>query len=396
MNTPVATLRPGRDKRARAGHPWIFSNELQGVADLPEGGTVDVVSHEGAFVGRGYANPRSLIAIRLLTRNRREDIDHPAFYLGRLREAAAYREAVQPGRRDLRLVHAEGDGLPGLIVDRYDDVLAVQINTLGMEVRKGALQEALLQVFGPRGAVLRNTSRARELEGLPVECRAWFGEVPEEVVVEEHGVRFRVTPLAGQKTGHFYDQAENRRLAAALCRGRRVLDVYAYNGAWALHALAAGAEAAVTVDKSEDACRQAEQNAALNGVSDRLTILHSEGKKALEHLVAAGERFGAVVLDPPAFAKTRKAATSALRGYRDINVLGMNLVAPGGLLFTSSCSYHIEEDRFVGVLQQAARRANCRVRILRRGEQAPDHPVVPGVPESRYLKSYALHLVPAT
>ncbi len=384
-------LTPRGTKRAQRGHPWIFSNELDTpVSDLPPGGTVDVHANTGAFIGRGYANPRSLIAVRILTRNKREDIDHPAFFVGRLRAANQYRKAVYPSRHSMRVVHAEADGLPGLVVDRFGPILAVQLTTLGIEHRRDAVREALESVFEPEGAVLRNDGRFRELEGLPQERADWFGTVPEHVDIDENGVSFRVNLHAGQKTGHFFDQADNRYHAGALCEGRRVLDVYANTGGWALHALKAGATAAVVVDKSEGTCGLAADNAELNGFADRFTVIHDEGKKTLQHLLGMGERFGAVVLDPPAFAKTRKAVPSAIRGYTEINALGMSLVQPGGFLFTSSCSHHVSDEDWEKLLHSAAQQADRQVKILRRGQQSADHPVVPGIPETRYLKSTAL------
>ncbi len=392
-NVPVVELRPKRDARVRGGHPWVFSNELATpVKELPPGGTVDVVDASGRFVGRGHANPASLIAVRLLTRNPREDVDHPAFLVERLRRALAYRQAVYPGRRDLRLVHGEGDGLPGLVVDRLGPVLSVQLTTLGMEARKEALQGALSEVLEPQGAVLRNEVKVRQREGLPLERGPWWGEVPEAVELEEYGVRYRVSPLGGQKTGHFFDQADNRRLAGQLCAGRTVLDVYAYSGGWALHALVAGAERATVVDSSEEAVAAAEVNGQLNGVSDRLDLICDEGKRTLQGLVAMGQRYGAVILDPPAFAKTRKAANSALRGYQSIQELGMSLVEPGGFLFVSSCSHHVQEERYLDGIGEAAQRVGRSLRMVHRGQQAADHPVVPGIPETRYLKFFALHV----
>lgn len=394
MTIPAVRLRLHGDHRIKAGHPWVFSNEIaDDVAALPAGGAVDVFDAKGQFVGRGYANPRSLIAVRLLTRRRKEDIDSPVFLAGRLREAAAYRAAIYPGRASLRLVHAEGDGLPGLVVDRFDDVLSVQVTTLGIEVRKESLKQALIDVFGPRGAVLRGDPRMRDLEGLATEFGPWFGDVPERVLIDELGVKFEVDPLGAQKTGHFYDQAENRHFAARLCRDRTVLDVYSNTGGFALHALVAGAKSAVCVDIAEDNAVKAKRNADLNGVGDRLEAITAEGKGYLEQAVGTGRRYGVVVLDPPAFAKARKVASKALVGYRDVNALGMMLVEDGGFLVTSSCSYHIQEDRFVEAMQEAADRAGRRLRVVRRGEQAPDHPVLPAVPESRYLKSYVFQVM---
>lgn len=392
MSNPAIRLRPRHDRRVKAGHPWVFSNELDtDVAALPPGGVVDVHDAGGGFLGRGYANPNSLIAVRILSRQR-DDIDHPAFWAMRLREAKRYRDAVYPDRRSLRLVHAEADGLPGLVVDAYDGWLSVQFNTLGTEVRKPVIQQALQEVFEPRGAVLRSEGRARQLEGLDEERTAWFGDPPEHVDIDEYGVRFRVALLGGQKTGHFFDQADNRRFAGSLCRGRTVLDVYANGAGWALHALHQGATSATAVDKSADCAERMRVNAELNGVANRLEIVEAEGKLTLQHLLSQSAQFGAVVLDPPAFAKSRKTAGSALRGYREINALGLSLVEPGGFLFTSSCSYHVQEDRFLDEIAQAAKMAGRRLRLVRRGDQAADHPVALAIPETRYLKSFSFQV----
>ena len=392
MSIHSVRLRPKHDRRIRGGHPWVFSNELEGdVSALPSGETVDVLDAKGAFLGRGYANPKSLIAIRILSR-RREDIDHPSFWTNRIRSALNYRATALPGRTSYRLVHAEGDGLPGLVVDRYGDWLAVQLTTLGMEHRKELIANALREVVEPAGAVLRSEGRSRQLEGLEDECAVWFGDAPEHVDIEEYGVKFRVPLLSGAKTGHFFDQAQNRHFAASLCKGRRVLDVYANGGGWALHALVNGAEHATTIDKSLECCDRTEVNGELNGVAPQMEIIQGEGKKTLQWLVQQQEQFGVVVLDPPAFAKTRKAAGNALRGYGEINALGLSLVEQGGFFFSSSCSYHIEEDRFLDEIVKAADKVHRRLRIVRRGEQSSDHPVSPSVPETRYLKSYAFQV----
>ena len=402
MNTsesiPRLTLRPKRDRRVKSGHPWVFSNELEpGFADVDPGAVVDVFDASGAFVGRGMASPNSLIAVRICSRLRKQDLDSPLFFEERLRRALHFRKVVWPDRRDLRLVNAEGDELPGLIIDRYGDTLAVQINTVGMEVRKEALQTALQNVLGPTttdglSAVLRNDNRVRTLEGLEQGSGPWFGDVPEHADIVEHGVTFRVQLLGGQKTGHFYDQADNRAFAGRLCRGRRVLDMYANSGGFALQALVQGAEHAIAVDKSAPNAAISTANAELNGVADRFEAVTAEGNRNLEVRVQQGERYGAVVLDPPAFAKTKKAAGNALRGYERINTLGMMLVEPDGFLITHSCSFHVFEDRFLEMLGRAAKAAGRTLRLVRRGEQAPDHPVLPGVPETRYLKSLALQV----
>ena len=392
MTTPTVKLRTKHDRRIKAGHPWVFSNEIEGdVKALPPGGAVDVYDAKGKYIGRGTANPNSLIAIRLMSR-RKDDIDHPAFWAWRIREALELRRALFPDRDSFRLVHAEGDRLPGLVVDKHADWLAVQLTTLGTESRKDLIAQALKDVVGPSGAVLRSEGRNRQLEGLEDECGPWWGDTPDHVDVDEWGVRFRVPLLTGQKTGHFYDQAANRHFAGPLCKGRTVLDVYANGGGWALHALAHGATSAVGVDKSTECAERMVVNAELNGVADRFEAFQAEGRKFLQHQLGMANRYGVVMLDPPAFAKTRKAAGAALRGYQEINTLGLGLVEPGGFFFTSSCSFHVQEDRFLEAVREGAAEAGRRLRMVRRGEQASDHPVDPAVPETRYLKSYAFEV----
>lgn len=372
----------------RPGHPWVFSNEIlePPVVSLPPGDAVEVVDRGGRPVGRGYCNPHSLITIRLLTRGD-ADIDAPAFYRDRLATALALRERVLPGRRSYRVCAGEADGLPGFILDRFEDVLVAQVTTLGMERRKPLLREAVEAVLAPRGAFLRNDVGARALEGLGQDNEVWFGEVPERVAFEENGVRLVCDPREGQKTGFFFDQAENRRFAASRCVGARVLDVYAHTGAWALHALVAGAREAVAIDSSGPACRLIAENAALNGVS--LQIIEADARAAMERLHAAGERFDVVCIDPPAFAKSRKTAGVALGGYKAVNAAAARLVRPGGLLFSSSCSHHVLADRFEDAVVSGVRQAGRSAVLVRRGGQAPDHPILPGVPETEYLK----HLV---
>jgi len=240
--------------------------------------------------------------------------------------------------------------------------------------------------------VLRNDAPVRSLEGLERGRSHWFGDNPETVTFHEGPVQFTVPLLGGQKTGHFFDQFDNKRAAAPLCAGRHVLDVYSNTGGWALHALKAGALSATTVDKDGLNAQLAYDNAVANGLGDQLTSIEGEGKATLQAMVVDGRRYGAVVLDPPAFAKQRKAAGAALRGYREVNALGLTLVEPGGLFFTSSCSFHVHEDRFLDAVHQAAGDAGRRLKMIRRGEQSSDHPVLHHVPETRYLKSFAFQV----
>lgn len=390
MSIPAARLKRRHEMRVRDGHPWVFANELDTpVAELPPGGTVDVFDAAGNWLGRGYANPASLITIRLLARHPSAEIDSPAWLATRLRASEQRRRRALPGRDSFRLVHGEADCLPGLVIDRFDNILVVQIGTLGMQARKEALGAALIDAFAPRGVVLRSEGPARRLEGLEDEVGPWLGDPPTEVDIDENGVRFRIPLLDGQKTGHFFDQADNRAWAGARCAGLDVLDVYANGGGWGLAALRNGATRVLAVDRSAACEAQILTNAALNGVADRIEVWRDDGKQALTRLRTEQRSFGAVVLDPPAFAKSRKAAGAALKGYEDINALGLSLVRPGGWLFTNSCSWHVHEDRFVEAISTAARKVGRTLRMVRRGEQAPDHPVLPAVPETRYLKSLA-------
>lgn len=351
---------------------------------LPEGGAVEVVDTRGKFLGRGYANPHSLISIRLFA-GAGESPDEAGLFERRLREALALRLRVVPGRRSYRLCAGEADGLPGLIIDRYDKVLCVQITTLGMERRRDLVRAAIETVISPSGVVYRGDVKSREYEGLPLEKSVWWGEVPAAVAFEENGVRYLADLVEGQKTGFFFDQAENRAFMASRCAGARVLDVYAHLGGWALTAMVHGAESAATVESSAAANEQIRRNAGLNGVS--LEVIEGDAREEMAKLAAGS--FDVVCIDPPAFAKNRKSAGPALGAYKQVNQAAVRLVRPGGLLFTSSCSHHVEKERFEEAVVHGGRAAGRRLQLLRRGGQAPDHPILPGVPETEYLK----HLV---
>lgn len=386
--------------RARPGHPWIFSNEILDppVIRLPPGGAVAVTDPQGRPLGLGYANPRSLISIRLLGPG--ADPDDPALYRDRLAAALRLRARLFPDRRSGRLCAGEADGLPGLIIDRYavgskavgdgadrQDLLSVQVTTLGMEQRLPLIEAAIREVIAPTGVLLRNDVALRELEGLPLERRVWWGEIPEAALLEENGATFEVDLIGGQKTGFFFDQAENRAWMLPRARGADVLDLYSYVGAWAIQAARAGAASAIAVDASAPACALVARNAARNGVS--VATRTGDAREVMQQMINEGASFDMVFHDPPAFAKSRKTAAAALVGYRNSNALAIRLCRPGGLLLTSSCSHHIQADRFEETIVEAAARVNRRIRLLRRGGQAPDHPILPGVPETEYLK----HLV---
>jgi len=395
----VVHLAPGRDRRVAQGHAWVFANELATpVRELVPGAAVEVRDARGRFLGRGHGNPASLIAVRILSRDPAADLDDADFYADRIAQAWQARRAVLPGRESLRVVAGDADLLGGVVVDRYAPVgggpalLSVQLTSLGMDQRRPLLAQALTRVLAPGGIILRNDVGVRALEGLEQGVEDWLGEVPGEVAIAEGAARFRVDLRHGQKTGFFLDQVENRAWSLPRVGGARVLDAYAHTGAWAIQALLHGASAATALDVSERACAQITLHGQDNGVAERLTVIQDDARQALRELAARGERFEVVFLDPPAFAKTRKKAAVALKAYREINRLGMALVAPGGLLFTSSCSHHIHEERFQDEVAQAARDLGRLARIVRRGEQAPDHPVHPAMPETRYLKHLVLQL----
>lgn len=371
---------------SRPGHPWVFSNEVvePPVKQLPAGGAVEVFDPRGKFLGRGYANPHSLISIRLFAGSS-ESPDDPQLYAARLGNALALRDRVVPGRRSYRLCAGESDGLPGLIIDRYEDILSVQVTTLGMEIRRDAIRAALQTLLAPKGVVYRGDVKLREYEGLPLEKGVWWGDVPERVPFEENGVRYAADLVEGQKTGFFFDQAENRAFLASRCTGARVLDVYAHLGGWALTAMVHGAASAATIESSAPANEQIRANAALNSVD--IAVLAGDAREEMAKLAPGS--FDIVCIDPPAFAKNRKSAGIALGAYRQVNAAAAKLVAPGGLIFTSSCSHHVEKERFEEAVFLGARSAGRRLQLVRRGGQAPDHPILPGVPETEYLK----HLV---
>jgi len=378
-------LARGAERRAALGHLWIFSNEIDAFdRTIPTGEDVRVVDHRGGLVGTGTFNPGSLIAVRLHARGQERPLDRELI-AERVGTAWQYRQAwLGDGALACRVVYGEADGLPGLVVDRYRDHLSVQVLTAAMDRRTPWVLEALEAVLAPRGVVLRNDSASRELEGLPREVALGAGEVPERVRFGLHGLELQADLRGGQKTGFFFDQRENYRLLEPLVRGARVLDAFCYSGAWGVHAGRWGAREVVFLDASEGALEMARANADANGVAGAEFVRAD----ALEYLrVAAGAPgFDAVVLDPPAFVKSRRRVPEALKGYLNLNKWGLRCVRPGGYLVTCSCSHHVRPEVFVETVALAAREAGREVRVLGVGRQAPDHPWLPAMPETAYLK----------
>ncbi len=390
---PIVTLQPGRHKRADSGHPWVYSNEIvmdAAAKALPPGTLVTLRKAGGEALGVATFNAHTLVSARLLDRDAKRRIDRD-FFIARLESALALRRRLY-AEPHYRLVHAEADGLPGIAADRFGDVLVAQINTAGMARLEEEWVAACDAVLAPRAIVLRNDSPARALEGLEPELRIAKGEIDGPIELLENGARFLADPREGQKTGWFFDQRDNRRFVAGLSAGARVLDLYCYAGGFAVAAALAGADAVLALDRSEPALALAAAAAALNGVGQRCRFQRADAFGELSRLVAAGERFGVVIADPPAFVKSKKDLGPGLRGYRKLARLAAALVEPGGVLFIASCSHNVEPADFAEAVRRGLEDAERSGRILRSAGAAPDHPVHPWLPESAYLKAQALVL----
>ncbi|MBV9521866.1 MAG: class I SAM-dependent rRNA methyltransferase [Alphaproteobacteria bacterium] len=390
---PVIALLPGRQKRAEGGHPWIYSNEVAMTGEtkaLPAGGLVTVKKADGKALGVATFNAHPLVSARLISRDATHRID-AAFFLRVLRRALAIREALFEAPF-YRLVHAEADGLPGLVIDRFGTALVCQLNTAGMALLEGELLAALDELLAPAIIVLRNDSPARLAEGLGTEVRIAKGTLDGPVELVEDGIRFKADLLAGQKTGWFYDQRANRRFMAGLAGGRRVLDLYAFTGGFAVRAAVAGAREVLAIDRSEAALALAGAAAEKNGVAARCAFRRAEAFAELERLRSAGERFDIVVADPPAFVKSRKDLAAGLRGYRKLAALAAPLVAKGGFLFLASCSHNADPPSFAEAVARGIHEADRTARILRSAGADADHPVHPALPESAYLKAQVFML----
>jgi 23S rRNA (cytosine1962-C5)-methyltransferase len=378
----VKVNKRGAD-RVRHGHLWIYRSDVVEV-DAEGGSVVTVKDERGNFIGKALYSGASQIALRFLTQTN-EEIDRD-WWRRRILEAAARRH-IPADTNAYRLVYSEGDLLPSLIVDRYNDVFVLQTLSQGSESLKSTFAEILIEEFQPRALIERNDARVRELEGLPLIAATVFGEAPEEFEILQHGLRFMVSPGAGQKTGSFLDQRENRlaaRAAAERTSHRRALDCFTFNGAFALH-LAGICDEVIGIDISADAVAAAKQNAQLNDLSN-VEFREANVFDALREFEARNERFDVIVLDPPAFAKNRASLKSAVRGYKEINLRALKLLTPGGVLITCTCSYHVGEDLFLEILDQAAIDAHRRVQVIEKRVQASDHPVLLGMPETYYLK----------
>jgi 23S rRNA (cytosine1962-C5)-methyltransferase len=392
MSVPELRLKAHEERRLRAGHLWVYSNEVD-IAKTPLAGIVPgtlcrVVDARSKALGLAYVNPHTLLAARLLTTQADATIDG-AWFARRIGSALALRERLfhQPY---YRLVYGESDGLPGLIVDRYGEVCVVQIATAGMEQFKLDIVEGLKHTLAPAGILLRNDVGMRETEGLPSYVEE-IGDVPDTVTIEEGGVRFEIPVKTGQKTGWFFDQRANRDALMRYVAGKQVLDVFSYLGGWSLRALKAGAAGATAIDSSAPALEGAARNAELNGL--QLETVKGQALDTLRELRAQPKRYDVVVVDPPALIKRKKDLETGMAHYGALNKTAMELLAPEGILVSCSCSHHLEADALQRILLRESRSAGRRLQILEQGGQGPDHPVHPAIPETRYLKAFFCRVV---
>jgi len=375
-------LKKNEEHRIVAGHQWVFSNEIASLRGNPEiGDIVELLRHDEKFLGLGFYHPHSLITFRFLTTEQEEISTN--FFERRIQQALVLRQKLYPGAETFRLVHGEGDFLPGLVIDKYNEFISLQILSAGMEKRIAPICDVLESIFHPKAIVARNDVAIRTLEELPIEKKVLRGN-PSITIIDDNGVKFEVDVLQGQKTGFFLDQRENRNAVHRYAIGAAVLDCFCNEGGFALHAAAAQAVSVRGIDISESAVAKAKVNARLNSAAADFVI--GDALDAVKQLGEDRKRFDVIILDPPSFTKSKKNIPAALRGYKEINAAALRILSPGGYLVSSSCSHHITEDGFLSTIEQAAVKAKRDIQLLEFGGAAPDHPIIPAMPETKYLK----------
>lgn len=395
---PVVIVRPGEADRILAGHPWVYAASIMRLTKPAEpGDVVQVKDHRQRFLGVGFYNPKSKINVRLLSHDR-EDINL-AFFERRIREALAVRKRHMPKATSFRVVNAESDSLSGLIVDKYEDVLVLQTSSLGMDKRKPEIIAALQRIFSPRAIVERNELASRKFEGLADANGILAGNIEGDIDVKLNGLSFKTNPLGGHKTGLYLDQQANYQRVAEMSKGRQVLDCFSFLGGFAIHAAKEGAANVHALDQSADAIKAATANANVNGVGDRCVFEEANVFDWLKSQSAVGPsekllpKYDVIILDPPSFTRSRSAVEDALRGYKEIHLRAMKLLKPGGTLATFCCSHHVDSNLFMDVILSAAFDAHKVLRRVDIFSQSPDHPVIPSIPETEYLKGFAFELV---
>lgn len=382
----------GRQKKLSEGHPWIYRNEIEKIeGDTLVGDIVEVVDFRGRFLGRGFINPISLITVRLLTHKNEEITDD--LIIQRVKNAVAYRCYFRRKDTDCeRAIFGEADLLPGVIADKFGDVIVLQTLAAGMQRYEKIIADTLISEYSPNSLVLRNDEPIREKEGMELFNKVYYGNEIHKTIIKENGIKMEVDVLHGQKTGYFLDQKANHRRIAPYVKGKRVLDCFTYTGAFAMNASANGAKEVLAVDISQDSIRIAEENARINGF-ENITFETANAFDILREMGRDKRMFDVIVLDPPAFTKSKAALTGAIRGYKEINLSAMKLLPAGGILATHSCSYHMPESVFVETVLSAAYDLKRQVRIIGLHRQDHDHPILGGYPESYYLKSLWLEML---
>ena len=377
-------LIPGKEKRVYTRHPWVFRSDIHHTeGPCAPGDVVSIYSDKGRFLAKAFYNPNSQIALRILTWQD-EEIDR-AFIFRRVHEAVEYRRTFAD-LRSCRLIFAESDRLPALIADVFGSTVVIQCMSLGMERFKQDVIDAIVEEIHPDGIWERDDIPVRKLEGMEMKTGLLYGSVPDRVEMTENGIRFLVDVKEGQKTGFFLDQKENRAAIAPFVKGKKVLDCFTHTGSFALHAAHYGAADVTGVDISDYACEFATENARLNGFGDNVRFIAANAFDLLSEQSKAGQKYDVIILDPPAFTKTRSAVESALRGYKEINLRAMKMVVPGGYLISCSCSQHVTPDLFKKMIQDAAYDARVSLRQVEFRSQGKDHPILPAAPETEYLK----------
>jgi len=386
-------LKKNEDKRIIEGHLWVFSNEIDSSIEAKgEGEVVEVEDCQGNFLAKGYYNRHSLIAVRILSYQKDEKIDKD-FFFKRMEQALKYRQRLYPQLSSYRVVYSEGDFLPGLIIDKYEKSLALQILTSGME----RLEEDIIQageiLFSPARIVLRNDASFRELEGLVQGVRIIKGDIKNPALIEEFGLKLFVDLKEGQKTGFFFDQKENRLIGAIYAKGRKVLDCFCYTGAWGITAAKNGAKGVLGIDSSQKSLELAQKNAKLNEVDKLCTFVKGDAFEVLRGLVQKEEKFDMVILDPPAFVKSKSKLVEGMKGYKEINLQALKLLDKGGMLISCSCSHNLSRDLFIEIIKSSAKDAHKTLRLIEFRTQAKDHPILLSMPETEYLKCAILEVV---
>jgi 23S rRNA (cytosine1962-C5)-methyltransferase len=367
------------------GHPWIFSNEVGQVENEASAGeTVEVLTHDKKFIGKGYINPKSQILVRLLSRDRQEQINED-FFLRRIRQCWAYRQKLGY-TENCRLVFGEADSLPQLIIDKFNDHFVIQTLALGIDTWKPAIVDAISKIFQPKGIYERNDVPVRELEGLPQQKGFLSGPFDTKIIINENGLKFHVDIENGQKTGYFLDQQDNRRAIQHIVKDAEVLGAFTYTGTFEIHAAHYGAKSVLGLDISEAAVQQANRNAELNGLSSVCRFETANAFDVLKQWGKEGRQYDVVMLDPPAFTKSRATIEKAITGYKEINLRGMKLLRPGGFLVTSSCTNLVQPDMFLQIIDMAAKDARRKIRQVSFQTQSADHPVIRGMENTHYLK----------